>query len=266
MLRPLNGSWNLILGASSGMGQATAEAIASRGGHVVGVHFDTAERQPEVDDLVARLRGHGVEVHFFNANAASAATRAEVVSRVAALAGEAGLRVVLHSLAFGSLVPFLRPVEEDGPVVTTRQLDMTLNVMAHSLVFWVQDLLDAGLLQPGAKVFAMTSAGSTKVSASYGPVSAAKCALESHVRQLALELAPRGVAVNALRAGVTPTPSLQRIPEHEQLLAHAAASNPHRRLTRPEDVAEAVVLLSSTASSWITGNVIGVDGGEVLCA
>jgi NAD(P)-dependent dehydrogenase (short-subunit alcohol dehydrogenase family) len=74
------------------------------------------------------------------------------------------------------------------------------------------------------------------------------------------------VAVNALRAGVTLTPSLERIPEHGALVAHAEACNPHGRLTTPEDVAEAVVLLSRTESSWVTGNVIGVDGGEMLTA
>jgi len=95
-------------------------------------------------------------------------------------------------------------------------------------------------------------------------VSAAKCALESHVRQLAVELAPRGVSVNAIRAGVTLTESFLRIPESGELTERARAFNPHGRLTTPEDVAETVVLLARSRSSWLTGNVIGVDGGEFL--
>ena len=69
---------------------------------------------------------------------------------------------------------------------------MTVDVMAHSLVYWVQDLLACHLLERGARIFAMTSAGGTRVLPTYGPVSAAKAALESHIRQLAMELAPAG--------------------------------------------------------------------------
>jgi enoyl-[acyl-carrier protein] reductase III len=265
MLVSLDGAWCLILGASSGMGRATALTMAREGANVLGVHLDRAEMQESVDALVAELRAREVQARFFNVNAASPATRAELVPAIAELTGGAGIRMLLHSLAFGSLVPYLADGNGEQ-AISARQMDMTLDVMAHSLVYWVQDLCGAGLLPSGAKVFAMTSAGDQKVTRNYGAVSAAKCALESHVRQLALELAPRGVAVNALRAGVTITPSLERIPEHEALVERSRSNNPHGRLTRPEDVAEAVVLLSRTDSSWITGNVIGVDGGEVLTA
>ncbi|WKX70524.1 SDR family oxidoreductase [Streptomyces sp. XD-27] len=262
MIASLEGSWALILGASSGMGLATARELGRAGVNVVGVHFDTAEGQEKAAVAQEEIRSGGVQAHFFNANAASPRTRDELVPRIAELTGEKGVRILMHSLAFGTLVPFLPA--DDTPGLTSRQMTMTLDVMAHSLVYWTQDLFGAGLLRKGAKIYAMTSAGDVKVTANYGAVSAAKCALESHVRQLALELAPTGIAVNALRAGVTVTPSLERIPESERLIAYAADTNPHRRLTRPEDVAEAVVLLSRTESSWITGNVIGVDGGEIL--
>ncbi|MFD8942354.1 SDR family oxidoreductase [Streptomyces californicus] len=262
MTKPLEGTWNLVLGASSGIGLATAKALALEGANILGVHFDTAEGQERAEAAAAELRSAGVAAHFFNLNAASAATRSELVPKIAELTGGRPLKVLLHSLAFGSLSPYL--ADDPSQALTQRQMDMTLNVMAHSLVYWAQDLHRAGLLGGGSKIYAMTSAGDQKVTASYGAVSAAKCALESHVRQLALELAPSGVAVNSLRAGVTLTPSLERIPGHEKLVELAAGNNPHRRLTRPEDVAEAVVLLSRSHSSWITGNIIGVDGGEAL--
>lgn len=256
--------WCLILGVSSGMGRACAQAFSTRGVNIVGVHLDVAERQPEIDDLVAQLRQNGVDVQFFNANAASDSVRSEIITTIAAaLRAAGGLSVLVHSLAFGTLLPFIQS-EADQATMTRRQMEMTLSVMAHSLVYWVQDLFAQRLLAANGKIFAMTSAGSTKATRSYGAVSAAKCALESHVRQLALELAPYGIAVNAIRAGVTITPSLQRIPEHVELTERAQQYNPHRRLTTPEDVAAAIVLLSQAPSSWITGNVIGVDGGEIL--
>ena len=97
----------------------------------------------------------------------------------------------------------------------------------------------------------------------YGAVSAAKAALESHIRQLAVELAPRGITANAIRAGVTATPAAQKIPGYEELLERGADAATRRgRLTTPEDVARAIVVLSHPDTHWITGNVISVDGGE----
>jgi len=108
----------------------------------------------------------------------------------------------------------------------------------------------------------MTSEGSTRAIPQYGPVSAAKAVLEAHIRQLAVELAPSGITANALLAGTTDTPALRKIPGHERLLEYARARNPHRRLTTPEDIARAIVSLSSPQTAWITGNTIRVDGGE----
>jgi NAD(P)-dependent dehydrogenase (short-subunit alcohol dehydrogenase family) len=82
------------------------------------------------------------------------------------------------------------------------------------------------------------------------------------VRQLAFELAPRGITANALCAGVTDTPALRKIPGHEEMIRVATARNPARRLTTPQDVANSVALLSHPLSAWITGNVINCDGGE----
>jgi enoyl-[acyl-carrier-protein] reductase (NADH) len=101
---------------------------------------------------------------------------------------------------------------------------------------------------------------------SYGAVSAAKTALESHCRQLAMELARRGsgITVNAIRAGVTVTPALMKIPEHEELIAAATRRNPTGRMTTTQDVANAIVALSETGLEFVSGNIIGVDGGEYV--
>jgi NAD(P)-dependent dehydrogenase (short-subunit alcohol dehydrogenase family) len=138
------------------------------------------------------------------------------------------VRVLVHSLAFGSLKPFLADPMKDA--VTAAQMDMTLDVMAHSLVYWTQEVVGRGLMREGGRIYAMTSSGSTRVLPSYGPVSAAKAALEAHVRQLAAELAPRGITVNAIRAGVTATPAAQKIPAYERLEAHARLNNPSGRM------------------------------------
>jgi enoyl-[acyl-carrier-protein] reductase (NADH) len=169
----------------------------------------------------------------------------------------------LHSLAFGATLPYLA-TQEGGKELSRKQMEMTADVMAHSLLYWVRDLFHAGLLGRGSRLFAMTSEGATLAVPTYGAVSAAKAALEAHVRQLALELMPHGITVNAIRAGVTDTPALHRIPNWEHLLAEAQRRNPGRRTTRPEDVADALVALASPLTHWMTGNIIGVDGGEVM--
>src|SRR5207237_1607708 len=98
--------------------------------------------------------------------------------------------------------------------VTQAQMDMTLDVMAPSLVYWTQEVVGRGLMTRGGRIYAMTSSGGTRVLPFYGPVSAAKAALESHIRQLASELAPQGITANAIRAGVTDPPALQKVPRH----------------------------------------------------
>ena len=124
----------------------------------------------------------------------------------------------------------------------------------------------AGLLQNGSKIYAMTSEGSTRAVPTYGAVSAAKSALESHTRQLAMELARRGtgISVNAIRAGVTVTPALMKIPEHDAIIEASTRRNPSGRMTTPQDVAKAIVALSGEGLDFVTGNVIGVDGGEFI--
>lgn len=256
--------WALILGSSSGFGEAAALALADEGYNVYGVHLDRKSTLGHVDEVVARIKATGNEVEFFNINAADPDKRQEVVQHIAERLGESGesVRVVLHSLAFGTLKPYIDPNGKTG--LAQRELEMTLDVMANTLVYWVQELVRAGLMGEGGRVFSMTSTGDTHAWYSYGAVSAAKAALEAHTRQLALELAPLGITVNAIRAGVTDTPALRKIPGHEQMIGAAKARNPHRRLTTPEDVARALVALARPETQWITGNVIGVDGGEEI--
>ena len=256
--------WALVLGASSGFGEACSLHLARAGWNVFGVHLDRKGTQPNVDRIVGEIRAAGRRAEFFNVNAADDAKRAEVVAAIEKICGgeprESRVSVLLHSLAFGTLKPFFAQPRENA--IAKAQIEMTLDVMANSLVYWTQDLFFAGLLAPSARVFAMTSAGDHIVWPAYGAVSAAKSALESYVRQLAVELAPHGVAVNALRAGVTDTPALRKIPGNEAMIERVLAMHPAARLTTPEDVARALVALSGPGGGWVSGNVIGVDGAE----
>ena len=258
--------WALILGASSGFGEACSLALAGAGMNIFGVHLDRKATLPNVDRIAGEIRALGREAMFFNVNAADEGRRREVleaVEKTLADRGEpGGVRVLHHSLAFGTLKPYI--ADQADKALTKAQMEMTVDVMAHSLVYWAQDLVGRGLMRRGGRIFAMTSAGGHKVWVTYGAVSAAKAALESHIRQLAVELAPAGITANAIQAGVTDTPALRKIPGNERMIEHAAAVNPGGRLTTPADIGAALVAFSLPHTQWMTGNVIRVDGGEDL--
>jgi NAD(P)-dependent dehydrogenase (short-subunit alcohol dehydrogenase family) len=181
------GGWALVLGASSGFGEAASIALARGGLDVFGVHLDRKSTLTTVERIVGAIEGLGRQARFFNVDAADADRRAEVLEEMtramAARGGDGHLTVLLHSLAFGTLKPFIAdPVKE--------------------------------------------------------------------------------TTVNAIRAGVTPTPAAQKIPGYDLLVDQARRRNPSGRLTTPDDVARALVVLAHPDTAWITGNVIGVDGGE----
>ncbi len=205
--------WALILGASSGFGGATAMELARNGFDIFGVHLDMRSTLPNAQAIIKTIEDAGQRAVFFNVNAADEGKRADVIERIVEETAKDGsfVRVLMHSLAFGALMPVI--AEDTKSALSQKQLEMTLDVMGNSLIYWAQDLASHGLLRKGSRIFAMTSSGSTRVIRSYGAVSAAKAALEAHIRQLAFELAPLGVTANAIRAGVTDTPALRRIPE-----------------------------------------------------
>jgi enoyl-[acyl-carrier protein] reductase III len=256
-------NWALILGSSSGFGGATAIELARHGMSILGVHFDRAATMPNVMRILQEIKATGSKVLFFNVNAADAERRNETLDVIRKeLSGDptATVKVLLHSLAFGTLKPYISETLDE--MITQVQMEMTLDVMANSLVYWVQGLIQRKLMHQGGRIFAMTSSGGHAVIPSYGAVSAAKAALESHIRQLAMELGPLGITANAIMAGVTDTPALRKIPSGLRLLKAAEFKNPAGRPTTPEDVAKAIVLLSDDRSQWVSGNMIKVDAGE----
>ena len=262
----LEGQWALILGASSGFGGAAARGFAGAGMNVFGIHLDRRATMGNVDAIVADIEAAGREALFINMNAADAEKRIAALDQMRAKldanAGVSTIRIVMHSLAFGTLGPYVNTEEPGGRQITQRQLEMTLDVMANSLIYWVQDMMARDLLGQGSKIYGMTSAGDRRVIPQYAAVSAAKATLGSHLRQLAVELGPLGIAANAIKAGVTQTPALDKIPAAEALMDFAKEHNPSQRVTTTEDVAQALIRLSVDDSNWLTGNTINVDGGE----
>ncbi len=261
MSKEKNNHWALILGASSGFGEAICVKLAQDGYNIAGVHLDRAATMHNVERITKAIEAAGAQHKFFNANAADEKKREEVIKELTTLAeGKAIVKILVHSLAFGTLKGFTK-LTDDVPI-TKAQMEMTLDVMAHSLVYWTQDLVANELLVRKARIFGMTSSGGHTVIPAYGAVSAAKATLESHIRQLAYELGPMEVAVNSIMAGVTETPALKKIPGSEPMMQVAERKNPRSRLTTPDDIAKVISVLCMDGAEWISGGLIHADGGE----
>ncbi len=134
--------------------------------------------------------------------------------------------------------------------------------MAISLYDWTKALFNTHLFAKDVRIISFTSEGNKKAWRNYAAVSAAKVALEAITRNIALEFAEYGIRANCIQAGVTDTASLRAIPGSDKIIEHSLKRNPYKRLTLPEDVANAVYLLCKDEASWINGCIIPVDGGE----
>src|SRR5690606_16392449 len=131
--------WALILGASSGMGGATARELARTGFDIFGVHLDMRSTMPNVESIIQDIESNGRKAVFFNVNAADAGKRADVVRAIVEKTAEDGsfIRVLMHSLAFGALLPSI--ADDPKERLSQKQMEMTLDVMANSLIYWAQD-------------------------------------------------------------------------------------------------------------------------------
>ena len=252
--------WALILGGSSGLGLATAKKLASHGMNICIIHRNSRAQEDDITTEFDMIKAEGVQFKSFNMDAFKAEKREHLASELKTILGKKGkVRTLVHSVAKGNLKPM---VSEDSPTLKNDDFNLTINAMAISLYDWTKEIFKAQLFAEDARIISFTSEGNTKAWKYYAAVSAAKVTLEAITRNIALEFAPFGIRANCIQAGVTDTASLRMIPGSEKIKAHSLKRNPFKRLTQPEDVANAVYLLSKDEASWINGCVIPVDGGE----
>lgn len=252
----------LIIGGSRGLGLATVQKLLLEGIPVVAVHRDFKKDLPVVLEAFRSFEEQATPFHAIHMDAIrKTETIVRAVKEIIGKDGKIGLLV--HSIARGNL----KPMFSDSATETLSEEDFAITgqAMAYNLYTWVHTLEREGLLATDTRVIAFTSEGNKRMIPGYGAVAAAKASLEAIVRQIAVEYAQRGIRANCIQAGVTDTDSLRRIPDSSQLLEASFKRNPSGRLTQPSDVANAVYLLSRSEASWITGNIIKVDGGESLC-
>jgi enoyl-[acyl-carrier protein] reductase III len=237
----------LVTGGTRGIGKAIALRLVAEGVSRVALGYlrnDTAAEQ-----AADELRAAGSEPILVRGNVASDRVIAEFASH-------GPYDVVVHNAATGVIKPALET--ED------KHWDWTLNANARSLLSLARACAPG--MESGSSIVAISSLGSHRVLENYVLVGASKAALESVVRYLAVELAPRGIRVNAVSAGVIETEALDHFPNREQMLRAAHTRTPAGRLVEPGDVAGAVAYLCSPDAAMMCGHTLIVDGGYSLLA
>jgi len=249
----LSGRVALVTGSSRGIGRACAIRLAQAGADVV-VNYATAQAAAtEVAEQIAALGRRALVV---KADVSEEDDVRAMVEHVGQTWGR--LDIVVSSAASGGFRPLLAS--------TTRNFEATMRTNVMALLYLVQASLP--LLERGphrGKVVAISSHGSHMALPMYGLIGTSKAALESLVRHLTLEVGDRGVNVNTVKAGLVDTDSTRRIPDADRVfeaqLDRTMVGN--RKLTA-EDVADAVVFLSSPMADMIQGATLTVDGGAAI--
>ena len=236
----------LVTGGSRGIGKAIALRFASLGASRIAIGYMRGDRAAE--ETAEEVRALGAEPVLVRGNVASQ----RVVEDVTALGA---LDALVHSAATGVIRPAL---ETDD-----KHWDWTLSANARALLSLTRAA--APSMAPGSSIVGLSSLGSIRVLENYALVGASKAALEALVRYLAVELAPQGIRVNAVSAGVVETGALEHFPNREAML-EMGRSNPVGRIVTPEDIASSVVFLCSPEAEMIRGQTLIVDGGWSLLA
>lgn len=237
----------LVTGGSRGIGRTIAIRFAELGAARVAIGY--LRNDSAAEETAAELKKLGAQVELVRGNVSS--------DRVARQVADLGrLDVVVHNAATGVIRPALE--------VDQKHWDWTLTANAWALIALARAAAPG--MEPGSSVVGISSLGSTRVLDNYILVGTSKAALESIVRYLAVELAPRGIRVNAVSAGVVETDALDHFPNRDQMLRAARDRTPAGRMVEPSDVADAVCFLCSSGAEMVRGHTLIVDGGYSLLA
>jgi enoyl-[acyl-carrier protein] reductase III len=239
----------VITGGTRGIGRAITISLAESGYKVLAIY---ARKREAADSLEAEAASRGLSIQCVRADLADEAGLRHAIDTIRAATSQ--IDVVVHSAASG--------VHRETSALTEKHIAWTFKIN----VFAIQNLLTEliPMMRPGGRIVGITSIGATRSLPRYGAVGSSKGALEALFRHYAVELAPRGIAVNLVCPGLVMTDSIQMLPLKDQVERSAIDRTPTRRLTAPQDVAHTVVFLASEGAGQIVGQTITVDGGFSL--
>jgi NAD(P)-dependent dehydrogenase (short-subunit alcohol dehydrogenase family) len=255
------GRWAVVLGASSGTGAAVARAVSrDLGMSVFGVHRGHYLEQAAALESEVAAEGRRIRLRLGDAGTPEgAALAAEDLFEVA---GPKSVKLFIHSIANAS-VGALLPTE--GKRLEPRHFHKTFDAMAHSFVYWAQELVTRDLLAPGAHLIGLSNSSVDHFMQGTALIAGVKAALAVYVRHLAQELGPRGHQVSLLKFAAVSTPAVLRTfgeARFEQLRRVLEATTPARRMCTVEEVAHFVTLLVNHDLQWFNGATIDFTGSE----
>ena len=245
----LAGRKALVTGGSRGIGRAIALRLAEAGCDVA---INYLRNRKPAEETARLVQAQGRQALTLKCNVAHTDELPGVFEQIRETFGH--LDIVVSNAASGVIKPAME--------LTQRHWHWTMDINAAALLPIAQHAVP--LMPGGGQIVAVSSIGAVRAIPNYAAVGASKAALESLVRHLAIELAPSGIRVNAISAGVVDTDALKHFPNREQILVESARRTPKGRLTEPQDVADAVLFLVSPLSAMMIGQTMVVDGGYAI--
>ncbi|GBD93303.1 enoyl-[acyl-carrier-protein] reductase [NADPH] FabL [bacterium BMS3Abin05] len=252
-MKVLEGKKALVTGGSRGIGRAIAVRLAEAGADVAINYLRQNTRALETAKMIEET---GRRALVLKANVAEPSQVDGMFKIIRAEFGN--LDILVSNAASGVLKPALE--------LTMRHWHWTMDINAATLIPLTQNFYRIKNPDATGIIIAVSSLGAVRAIPNYTAVGASKAALESIVRHLAAELAPKNIRINAISAGVVDTDALKHFPNREELLSESLKRTPAGRLTTPNDVADVAIFLCSDLASMIHGQTIIVDGGHSILA
>ena len=243
----LKGKVALVTGGSRGIGRAIAIRLAEAGANVA---VNYLRQKTAANETIEKIREHGVRALAVKANVGEHDNIHHMIEQIQQEFG--CINILISNAASGVLKPAME--------LTERHWRWTMDINAGTLLPLAQHIVPL-MGGDGGHIIAVSSLGSVRALPNYAAVGASKAALESLVRHLAMELAAKGVRVNAVSAGIVETDALKHFPNREEMINFSSKKTPSGRLTTPEDIANTVLFLCSPLAKQIVGQTIIVDGG-----
>ena len=245
----LSGKIALVTGGSRGIGKSIALELGRRGATVI---INYLKNHEAAKTTVEELKLQGIKTTRIKAHIGEEAAIDSLVSKIENQFGQ--LDILVNNAASG----VMRPTTE----LSVKHWDWTMNINARGP--WMLSVAASRLMPDGGRIINISSPGSTWVLPAYFAVGVSKAAIEAVTRYLAVELGPKGIAVNTVSPGFVMTEALNAFPDQLGIRDIASRPTPAGRTITPEDVSNVVAMLCSSEAEMIRGQVIVVDGGETL--
>jgi len=240
----------LVTGGTRGIGRAVSLQLAREGYRKIFANY--LQNDPEAERTAKTINDLGAECILVKANLADLDQIDNIFIQI--LTENLPIHAIVHCAALNSFKPLSQ--------IKPNQWDLTMNINSRSFLYLVQQCLTR--IPAGGSIVALSSLGSRKVVSNYGALGPAKAAMESIVRYLAVELADKGINVNAVCGGIINTTSIEKFPNYQSWLDNMIKKTPSGRIGQPKDIANAVAFLCRKESRFITGQILIVDGGLSL--